>query len=125
MVMTKKQTATYKEQENGKKEGTKGQVVMDPEAHEFSRLAFSLFAVFCFFESCCFSFAVYGLQPLDPILQPPDQLPLLERDRHHDALERDRPHGVEVLRQVDLRRAEDLVEEFLVFFMKTAAEFRP
>jgi len=42
------------------------------------------------------------LQPENPFVESFNELPLLNGDRHDDALERNRPHRIEILRKMKL-----------------------
>jgi len=54
-----------------------------------------------------------------------DQFPLFDGDRNGDAFERNCAHGVKIFRQVQFRRAENIVKKLLVVFAKSVAVLRP
>jgi hypothetical protein len=64
-----------------------------------------------------------AFQPDDPILHLFDQLPLLNSNGNDNALKRNCPHRIEILREVELCSAEDIIKHFLVFFAKPSPVF--
>lgn len=67
----------------------------------------------------------FFLQPCKALFQLAHDPPLLDDNRHHDAFERDGPHGIKIGRQLPPRGAKDLIEEFLVFLAESLPVLRP
>lgn len=67
----------------------------------------------------------FFLQPCEALLQVAHHPPLLDDNRHQDALKRDGPHGIKVGRQLPPRAAKNLIEEFLVLLAESLPVLRP
>ncbi len=61
------------------------------------------------------------LQLKNTLVETFDQFTLLDGNRDGDTFERNGTHGVKILRQMELRRTEDIVKKLLVVFSKPAA----